>query len=142
MTPADLQGGEGAASMVVADRFTNPFADHVLHEGAFTAIGYMLRIPSSGGHWVTILNPEFLPTHGTDLPTDCAAVLCDSLFPVPFTLNLDELGELLLASAFDSLQGEQVDVQHFRPQWCCFLLAVQGPAGAAPMLPRWEDEIL
>ena len=89
------------------------------------------------GHWVTILNPKFLPAHSTDLPADCAAVLCDSLFPLPFSLKLDELGEILLASALDSLQGQEVDAQ-----WCCFLLGVQGLDGAVPMLQRWEDEIL
>ena len=126
MTAADLQGGDGASSMMVVDRFSEPFADQVLPgEGAYQTLGYLLRLPSSGGHWVSVLAAPLAPPSRLirDAP-EFAAYLCDSLHPAPFGLQTDEVGELLLACAFEAIRGADVDLHSFHPDWCCFLLGL------------------
>ena len=126
MTAAELQGEDGAAAMVVGDRFSDPFADYVLQdEGAFQTLGYLLRLPSYGGHWVSLLSSSIAPpSRLVGAVPNCVAYLCDSMHPAPFGVSTDEVGELLLACAFEAARGADADLRTFRPDWCCFLLGV------------------
>ena len=58
MTVADLEGTAGRASLIARSRFDEPFAEHAISEGSFRTMCYLLRIPSHGGHWITLCRPE------------------------------------------------------------------------------------
>ena len=125
MTPADLQGGEGAASLLGGGRLEHPFRPHVVpQEGHFDAVGYLLRLPSHGGHWVTVVRLHLAAGDIAVDTIDAVALLCDSIHPHPFLLQASELDQLLLACAFDAVSGMDVHYLDFQPQWCCFLLGV------------------
>ena len=111
--------------MVVVDRFSEPFADYVQSDGAYQTLGYLLRLPSWGGHWVALLSASLTPPSRLigEVP-NVEAYLCDSMHPAPYGLRADEVNELLLSCAFEAQRGADADLRTFRPDWCCFLLAV------------------
>ena len=140
MTTEELQGSDGAVSLLKGDRFSTPFADYASPEdGAFEAIGYLLRLPSFGGHWVALLNgARMRPAH----QDDTVAFLCDSMYQWPFSLTLTEVGDLLQASALDGASQAAVEYRDFAPRWCCWLLGIASPSAPVSMFDRWQDEIL
>jgi len=114
MTPLDLEGGQGSSSVAGGGRLEMPFRDHITAEGIFHCVGYILRLPSHGGHWVAVLPPSV---------ADSPALLCDSLYASPFTLNGIEVEELLLTCALDAAHSP---VNAFAVHWGCFLAGVAG----------------
>ena len=120
MTPADLEGTAERTSIVPRGRFEQPFADHAIPEGVYRVAGYILRIPSHGGHWVALVPPE----DPTDRDAGCA-MLCDSLYPAPVLLQPGEMLQLLTAAAFDAAAARRFDPCGFNSQWGCFLAGVQ-----------------
>ena len=58
-------------------------------------------------------------------PWRCASLpyLCALRF-VRYGLRADEVNDLLLSCAFEAQRGADADLRTFRPDWCCFLLAV------------------
>ena len=62
-----------------------------------------------------------------EVPDDtCAAVLCDSLYPVPFSVSQPEVEELLTACALDNADRIGTDPNAFSAEWACFLVAGPG----------------
>ena len=59
-------------------------------------VGYILRTPAGGGHWVALLPPNVVARQSSDC---CAAVLCDSMHATPFLLDTAEVEDLLLGVA-------------------------------------------
>ena len=106
--------------MVPRGRLELPFADHAIHEGVYRVAGYILRIPSHGGHWIALMPPE----NSTDRDAGCA-MLCDSLYPAPMLLNREEMQQLLMAAAFDAAAARRFNPCGFNSQWGCFLAGVQ-----------------
>ena len=76
LTPSDIEGSAGKSAVVGGSRLGDLFRDHIIREGAYQCIGYILRIPSHGGHWVSILPA----TLSVDVLPTIAAVLCDSMW--------------------------------------------------------------
>ena len=102
-------------SVLAGSRLTDPFADHVIREGAYAAHGYVLRHPNHGGHWLSLL-----PTHfaGASNNPDTVALLCDSLYPAPFELTQEQTEQLLQASALDAATS----LSDFNSDFGCFLV--------------------
>ena len=84
----------------------------VTAQGDFRSVAYLLRLPSHGGHWISILSP------GTNFPLP---LLCDSLYSKPFDILPEEIEQLLQASAIDAAH---CSIDAFRAEWGCFLAAV------------------
>ena len=86
MTPAALEGTVPSES-----RLVQPFQNLLVAGRRFRSVGYVLRTPQVGGHWIALLPPIVL-----GLPSDSAiaGVLCDSLEAVPFQLKSHEIEEL------------------------------------------------
>ena len=101
MTADDIQGRE------------HPFANHTLPGGYLKPLGYLLRIPSHGGHWISLLPSEFV---GAKSPN--AALLCYSLCPAPFLLTTMETQTLLQAFAIDASTSQN----DHNPDFVCFLV--------------------
>ena len=79
-------------SMTAADiesRFDEPFCQHVMPTGIHKVVGYLVRVPLHGGHWITLL-----PGRVVRLPfaSSAQAVLCDSMHPQPFLTRPTEPG--------------------------------------------------
>ena len=101
LTPMDIEGSDGKMSMTAGGRLQNPFGDFVLHEGCYRVVGYLLRLPSHGGHWVSIL-----PASACEPLADSrAGILCDSLYKRPFGLYAEQLEQLLQACALQQAHG-------------------------------------
>ena len=49
---------------------------------------------------------------------DCAALLCDSLFPTPYALTTDEAGELFALMA----ASHQTDDPHAAAEWSAYIV--------------------
>ena len=115
MTPADIEGSEGKMTILAGSRLTEPFADHVIREGAYATHGYVLRHPNYGGHWLSLL-----PIHFTGAPNkpDTVALLCDSLYEAPFELTQEQTEQLLQASALDAATS----LSDFNNDFGCFLV--------------------
>ena len=101
MTADDIEGRE------------DPFANHTLPDGYQKPVGYLLRIPSHGGHWITLL-----PSKVVDPKSPACALLCDSLYPAPFLLTNMETQELLQAFAIDASTSQH----DYNPDFVCFLV--------------------
>ena len=114
MTAADIEGRPGQASLLPGSRLVEPFRDHVLPTGSHKALGYLLRVPVSGGHWITLL-----PGRVVTSTSSATSVLCDSLYPRPFLLEQEETQQLLQACAIDAEAGES----HSSTGFVCFLIA-------------------
>ena len=112
MAPQDLEGSDGRQSVVRCSRLEEPWADHITQAGIFSAAGYLMRLPSHGGHWIAVL-----PQPGAN-----DALLADSLFRAPFVVAQDELHSLLLATALGTPGPAEV---YSDIQWACFLVGVQ-----------------
>ena len=84
----------------------------VTAQGDFRSVAYLLRLPSHGGHWISILSP------GPNFPLP---LLCDSLYSKPFDILPEEIEQLLQASAIDAAH---CSIDAFNVEWGCFLAAV------------------
>ena len=118
LTPADLEGSAGTSSIVRGGRLLAPFESYIIAEGAFSCIGYLLRVPSYGGHWISLLPPVF-PEAIESATT--AGILCDSMFPIPFAIEQKEIEDLLLAFA---ITAAAEDFDHSNAAWACFLVGI------------------
>ena len=114
MTAADIES-----------RFDEPFCQHVMLTGAPKLVGYLVRVPLHGGHWITLL-----PGRVVRLPfaSSAQAVLCDSMHPQPFLVSQEETKQLLQACASDAATGEC----QFTTGFVCFVVAAAEPR------PRWQ----
>ena len=120
----ELQGTSTKICVLPGGRFRSPFAPYVLPASAYDCVGYLLRIPSHGGHWIAIVPKSVLSYNPAHPTTICAsyeegALLCDSLYPCPFLISLSELECLLTAVAVDT--GTRNPSQ-FQGKWGCFLI--------------------
>ena len=111
LAPADLEGSHGGDSVVAGARLEEPFGPHVSREGVHHCLGYILRLPNLGGHWISVL-----PGRLVECPRDGYAVLCDSLYKFPFLITQAQLSDLLMACAL----GTDPDLG-----WRCCLAAAQ-----------------
>lgn len=124
MMAEDIQGAAGTTG---SGRVAELFADH--HDDGdngtrYLVLGYLLRTPAAGGHWVTVLSAHWTPPPpaGADWERKaCSAYMCDSLHDTMYALTAAEVRSLLLACAADT---SSVD-----PQWRCFLLGLRDPDG-------------
>ena len=111
MTAADIEGREGRESLLPGSRLAEPFREHLLLTGSHKAVGYLLRVPVSGGHWITLL-----PGRVVTSTSSAKSVLCDSVYPRPFLLGQGETEQLLQACAIDAAAGKS----HSRISFVCF----------------------
>ena len=126
MTPALLQGSSAAES-----RLQTPFRDFESERIRYRAIGFLIRTPQCGGHWISVLPPSIL---GSESEGSAKGVLCDSLWPFPFRLVQHHLEELLLACALEGTSRLAAGDPHgMRLRWGCFLVTDAG----GPM-PRYR----
>ena len=101
LTPKDLEA-----------RLVDPFGIHTTAEGVLQSIAYLLRLPSHGGHWISLLSS------GTNLEFP---LLCDSLYSKPVDMIPEKIEQLLQASAIDAAH---CSIDAFTAGWGCFLAAV------------------
>ncbi len=106
MTPQEIQ-----------DRLGNAFANYDTPESTYRPGAYLLRIPSSGGHWISVLNGSFVPAN---LQPESTALLCDSLYTTPHVISSTQVEDLLTTCAFE--HSTPSSAQDFCP-WHCFLVA-------------------
>eukprot|EP00959_Pyramimonas_sp_CCMP1952_P386459 8099239-Pyramimonas_sp.AAC.4 len=106
MTPQEIQ-----------DRLGNAFANYDTPESTYRPGAYLLRIPSSGGHWISVLNGSFVPAN---LQPESTALLCDSLYTTPHVISSTQVEDLLTTCAFE--HSTRSSAQDFCP-WHCFLVA-------------------
>ena len=85
-------------SIVSGSRLANPFESYIIQEGSHTAHGYLLRHPSYEGHWLSLLPANVMGI----VDPSVGALLCDSLYPAPFELTIEQTQQLLQASAVDA----------------------------------------
>ena len=106
-------------SVEAGGRLTSAFRDHVVAEGVFRCAAYILRLPSHGGHWVTIV-----PPYMDDATTraDTVVLLCDSMYTAPFLLTNDSCEDLLTTCAMDAAHAA---VSAFGCEWGCFLMGLR-----------------
>jgi hypothetical protein len=116
LTPVDIEGSVGRTSVVAGSRLVKPFDDYIVREGIHTTIGYLLRLPSHGGHWVCLL-PGAISAVQSDPSVD--ALLCDSLYSSLFLLRHEHTEQLLLACAVDAAHNS---IDEFRCEFGCFLV--------------------
>ena len=76
MLTGDLEGTTARTSQLAGSRFDEPFMQHVLPEGAFEVAGYVLRIPSRGGHWVAICLPGYSISPGRPMLQGSYVIPC------------------------------------------------------------------
>jgi hypothetical protein len=107
MTPGELEADA---------RFQQPFVDYLSEQGSHTTLGYIMRTPQAGGHWIAVLSPAMAGLSRTEA---LAGLLCDSLRPHPFLVSLPEMEELLIHCA---LSNTEDDENGFNVQWACFLI--------------------
>ena len=93
-------------------KLVNPFGTHATAQGVFQSIAYLLRLPSHGGHWISLLSS------GANFPLP---LLCDSLYSRPFEITTEEIEQLLQASAIDAAH---CSIDAFTAEWGCFLAAL------------------
>ena len=117
MSPEELQG-HGRLADAGNDRFTDPFRDHVVLEGLFPCLGYLLRIENYGGHWVALLRHGLVSVHPSGYST---AVLCDSMHAMPFSLSVREVEQLFIAMAIEGVIAREFEAYNFCSRWGCFL---------------------
>ena len=132
MTAADIEGTEDRASLLPGSRLQEPFREYVVETGSYKTVGYLLRVPQHGGHWITLL-PGRVVT-----PASCGnTLLCDSIHRCPFVLTQTETESLLVACAIDSATG----ACHDRTGFVCFLVAEAKPRVQCEMLFEvpWAD---
>ena len=120
MTPAALQGTVPGES-----RLEQPFQNLLVAGSRFRSVGYVVRTPQVGGHWIALLPPIVL-----GLPSDSAiaGVLCDSLEAVPFQLNSHEVEELPPSSQYPlsnlnrKCQARMMNLSNsvLIPMWNCY----------------------
>jgi hypothetical protein len=118
ITAADIEGHIGSSSVVPGGRLEHPFRDWSLRDGSFACAGYVLRIPASGGHWVSLLPSNCLDGGHNET----VGILCDSLYTVPFCLTQAEVESLLVATAFAQISRGSDGYKDMR--WGCFLAGV------------------
>ena len=123
----DIQGGGRSMSVVPSGRLVEPFSSYVVPAGEFSVVGYLLRIPSHGGHWITVLpgrSLHFNPAHPySDHRQDTpAALLCDSLYPCPHVITLEDTEKLLVTCAMDLAS---LRPQEYQGSWACFLVGYE-----------------
>jgi hypothetical protein len=119
MTPADLEGSPSRTSVAAGGRLVEPFADYLIKEGVHTCVGYLLRIPSAGGHWVSVV-PGALVSEASSLQEAAPdALLCDSLHNLPFSLSGEQVEQLLQASALSAANAAVAEVAI---DFACFLV--------------------
>ena len=114
MAAADIEGRDGRRSLLPGSRLAEPFREHLSLTGSHTAVGYLLRVPLHGGHWITLL-----PARMVTSTSSAKTLLCDSLYPRPFLLGQEETAQLLQACAIDADAGESYSTTGF----VCFLVA-------------------
>ena len=108
-----------ACSLMTPDDITErkqPFLNYRLPKGYLKPFGYLLRIPSYGGHWITLLR-----NNSEDMGPDDGPLLCDSLLPAPFVLTKAETRQLLLAFAIDACTTQH----EYTPAFVCFLVGTK-----------------
>ena len=104
-------------------RWEEPFCEHVVPTGYHKVVGYLLRVPLHGGHWITLL-----PARVMTMVSPAETLLCDSMHPEPFLLTREETRQMLRACADDATTGEC----HSKTGFVCFLVT------AAELRPRWQ----
>ena len=114
MTPSDLQGFSSESC-----RLLHPFSHFDFNGMRFRCVGYLLRTPQCGGHWIALLPSDVL---GGAAMHDTAGVLCDSLYATPYALSAQEIEELLTACAL--LSAEDPNAPSI--EWGCFLITDAG----------------
>ena len=121
MTPAALQGDTPATA-----RLQRPFSDLYFENMRFRSVGYLLRTPQCGGHWIAVLPSIVL---GVAESYAVAGVLCDSLESAPFHLPEHDLEDLLTACALEGAALEAAADPNARNlRWGCFLVTDSGEA--------------
>jgi hypothetical protein len=119
MLPAELQGTTPEDA-----RLQDPFKDYIFNGMRYRTVGYLLRTPQGGGHWISVLPPIVF---GMEPTGAVAGVLCDSLEASPFELTQTDLEDLLTACALegaDLRDGRDPNAQNIR--WGCFLVTDGG----------------
>ena len=116
LTPADIEGSPEAASVVPGGRLVNLFQDYIISEGVFKCVGYLLRIPTCGGHWISVVP---VSTSSVPLLGHVRALLCDSLYSSPFMLTQHQAEDMLTACAIDAAHAS---IDAFNTDWGCFLI--------------------
>ena len=87
-------------------------------QGYQETVGYLLRLPDHGGHWITLL-----PSKVVNAKTPAHALLCDSLYPAPFLLTSTETQQLLQAFEIDASTSQD----NYNPDFVCFLVGPINP---------------
>ena len=105
MTPDAIEGRE------------DPFGNHIVPQGSQKTVGYLLRLPSHGGHWITLL-----PSGVVSAASPAHALLCDSLYPAPFLLTREETEQLLQAFVIDAPTSQD----DYNTDFACFLVGSIG----------------
>ena len=119
----ELEGNASKASVCSGGRLSQPFSRHCVPAGEYACCGYLLRIPSHGGHWIAVLpgsalqsDPMLASVHEPFLPE---ALLCDSLYNCPFVLTRDDVEHLLTTCALDCAV---LNPRLFQGEWGCFFV--------------------
>ena len=112
LTPADVEGSEGTDSVVGGGRLEDPFKEYTTRAEHVHCLGYILRLPLCGGHWVALL-PGALMGSGSSF-----GILCDSMYVAPFFVSKAQVGDLLLACAMNAAASRD----GFHSSWRCFLI--------------------
>ena len=130
MSAADVEGSAGQASTQSGGRLADPFARYIVPSGMYSCVGYLLRTPSCGGHWVSLLPPEAHAidpsiAHMSDADQQArkrpAAWLCDSLYECPLWMCDSDIEAVLIACAMEAgLAG----LAGFQAEWGCFLIGL------------------
>ena len=103
----------------IEERLEQPFEDLCLLEGRFQCAGYILRIPSFNGHWISILPLAGWP----NARENAVAILWDSLYLQPFWLTQSELQGILIATAAAMAGDGRHDYTNMK--WGCFFAGIR-----------------
>ena len=121
MTPETLQG-----NTVDTSRVTSPFSDYISENRVFKCVGYLVRTPQAGGHWIAVLQPRAIDVEANG---SCAALICDSLVKAPVQVAASELEHVLMACAVEGLHRTAAgDAHAAHIAWACFLISDAGEA--------------
>ena len=105
-------------------RLQDPFSDFYFEHRRFRCVGYLIRTPQYNGHWIALLPYSVL--NGADNHA-AAGVLCDSMFPEPFSFTSENVEDLLTACALESVSLQsRNDPNAYGIQWACFLITDAG----------------
>ena len=115
MTPEDLEGSAGRQSLVPCARLEEPWLDHIVEAGTFLTAGYLMRVPSYGGHWIAVLPIQ---------DSSAGSLLADSMQVRPYMIARDELQLLFLATALAAVDAIDAVDWSDDVQWACFLIGV------------------